>query len=53
MTVSCWECYVASLVDLMACPRHATAAERKAAERRVLALADRPHPVLAMLERKR
>ncbi len=46
MSVSCWDCYVASLVNLMACPRHATAEERKAAERRVLDLANRPHPLL-------
>lgn len=53
MTVQCFECYVAcNFADgLTACPRHASAEEREAANRRVLELAFQPHPLLSMLRK--
>lgn len=45
--LDCWDCYVArELARLHACPRHATPKQRAIAERRVLDVANQPHPLL-------
>jgi hypothetical protein len=53
MTVQCFECYVArTLTTLAACPRHATDEEKAEAHRRILKLADQPHPLLEKMRKR-
>lgn len=51
---ACLDCYVLRNSGYFeACWKHATAAQRAAADRYIRELANQPHPMLAMLERKR
>lgn len=54
MPVSCLDCHILSGSGYFeACWKHATPTQRADADRFILGLANRPHPMLAMLERKR
>ena len=54
MSVSCLDCYVLRGSRYFeACWKHATAEQRLAADRYIRALANRPHPMLKMPEKKR
>lgn len=52
--VTCWDCHILRVSGYFdACWRHATAEQKVAAHQRIQELANQPHPMLKMLERKR
>lgn len=52
MSLSCFDCYAFRLNGERACWKHMNAVERADMDRRILAWADRPHPLLDRMLRK-